>query len=276
MEKFIDYQRHIDNAIDWFWSIAPDILMAIVILLTGLWIIGMITRLLKRYFDKADYDPTLESFLYSLIRVGLKLVLLVLVVTQLGVKTSSLVALLASAGIAIGLALQGSLSNFAGGILIFVFKPFKVGDFISAQGIDGTVKEISIFTTKLTTFGNQIAIVPNGPLSNNNIVNYNAENIRRDKINVGIGYDSDIKKAKQIALDICSENDLILREPAPEIYVDALADSSVVLTLRFWAKNENFWNAHFHTLETLKQRFDEAGIKIPFPQLEVHSSKTTL
>lgn len=276
MEKFIDYQRHIDNAIDWFWSIAPDILMAIVILLTGLWIIGMITRLLKRYFDKADYDPTLESFLYSLIRVGLKLVLLVLVVTQLGVKTSSLVALLASAGIAIGLALQGSLSNFAGGILIFVFKPFKVGDFISAQGIDGTVKEISIFTTKLTTFGNQIAIVPNGPLSNNNIVNYNAENIRRDKINVGIGYDSDIKKAKQIALDICSENDLILREPAPEIYVDALADSSVVLTLRFWAKNENFWNAHFHTLETLKQRFDEAGIKIPFPQLEVHSSRTTL
>ncbi|MEN8787957.1 MAG: mechanosensitive ion channel domain-containing protein [Flavobacteriaceae bacterium] len=275
MEKFIDYQRHIDNAIDWFWSVIPDIVMALVILLTGLWIIGMITRLLKRYFDKADYDPTLESFLYSLIKVSLKLVLLVLVITQLGVKTSSLVALLASAGIAVGLALQGSLSNFAGGILIFVFKPFKVGDFISAQGIDGTVKEISIFTTKLTTFGNQIAIVPNGPLSNNNIVNYNAENIRRDKINVGIGYDSDIKKAKQIALDICSENDSILRDPAPEVYVDALADSSVVLTLRFWAKNEDFWNAHFLTLETLKHRFDEAAIKIPFPQLEVHSAKTT-
>ncbi len=272
MKKFQDYQQHIDNAIDWFWSIAPDIIMAMIILLAGLWVIGLISRLLRRYFDRVDYDPTLESFLYSLIRVSLKVILVVLVITQLGVKTSSLVAVLASAGIAIGLALQGSLSNFAGGILIFVFKPFKVGDFISAQGIDGTVKEISIFTTKLTTFGNQIAIVPNGPLSNNNIVNYNAESIRRDKINVGIGYESDIKIAKQILLDICSENVTILKEPAPEVYVDSLGDSSVVLTLRFWAKNEDFWGAHFHTIEALKNRFDESGIKIPFPQMEVHTT----
>ncbi len=275
MEKFGNYQVHVDKAVEWFWSIAPDLVMAMIILLAGLWIIGLVSRILKRYFDRVDYDPTLESFLYSLIRVTLKVILIVLVITQLGVKTSSLIAILASAGIAIGLALQGSLSNFAGGILIFVFKPFKVGDFISAQGIDGTVKEITIFTTKLTTFGNQVAIVPNGPLSNNNIVNYNAEEVRRDKINVGISYDSDIKMAKQILLEICSENDMILKEPVPEVYVDALADSSVVLTLRFWAKNADFWNAHFHTLETLKHRFDEAEIKIPFPQLEVHAAKST-
>lgn len=272
MEKFTNYQQHLDNAIDWFWSIVPDIVMAIIILLTGLWVIGFVTRFFRRYFDRKDYDPTLESFLFSLIRISLKIILFVLVITQLGVKTSSLIAILASAGIAVGLALQGSLSNFAGGILIFIFKPFKVGDFITAQGIDGSVKEISIFTTKLTTFGNQVAIIPNGPLSNNNIVNYNAEKTRRDKLNVGISYGSDIKLAKQILLDICAENENILKEPAPEVYVDALADSSVVLSLRFWAENEFFWAAHFQTLETLKQRFDDAGIVIPFPQIEVHSS----
>ena len=270
MEKLTNFQQHLENAIDWFWSIVPDLVMAILILLFGLWFIGLTSRFMRRFFARKDFDPTLENFLYNLIKVGLKVVLFVLVVTQLGVKTSSLIAILASAGVAIGLALQGSLSNFAGGILIFVFKPFKVGDFISAQGVDGSVKEISIFTTKLTTFGNQVAIIPNGPLSNNNIINYNAEKTRRDRINVGISYSSDIKLAKQILLDICAENSDILKDPVPEVYVDNLADSAVILTLRFWAQNEVFWAAHFHTMETLKSRFDEAGIIIPFPQLDVH------
>ena len=272
MEKFTNFQQHLDNAIDWFWSIVPDLVMATIILLTGLWFIKLATRFMRKYFERKDFDPTLETFLFSLIRVSLKILLFVLVVTQLGVKTSSLVAILASAGIAIGLALQGSLSNFAGGILIFVFKPFKVGDFISAQGVDGTVQEISIFTTKLTTFGNQVAIVPNGPLSNNNIINYNAQNTRRDRINVGISYDSDIKLAKEILLAICEENNDILKDPVPEVYVDSLADSSVVLTLRFWANNDVFWAAHFHTMESIKNRFDESGIEIPFPQLYMHTS----
>ena len=272
MQKFTNFQQHLDNAIDWFWSIVPDLVMAAIILLTGLWFIKLATRFMRRYFERKDFDPTLETFLFSLIRVSLKILLFVLVVTQLGVKTSSLVAILASAGIAVGLALQGSLSNFAGGILIFVFKPFKVGDFISAQGVDGTVKEISIFTTKLTTFGNQLAIVPNGPLSNNNIINYNAQNTRRDRINVGISYDSDIKLAKEILLAICEENNDILKDPVPEVYVDSLADSSVILTLRFWANNDVFWAAHFHTMESIKNRFDEASIVIPFPQLDVHTS----
>jgi small conductance mechanosensitive channel len=178
-----------------------------------------------------------------------------------------------AAGLAVGLALQGSLANFAGGVLILVFKPFKVGDFISAQGVDGTVKEISIFTTKVNTFGNQVAIIPNGQLSNNNIVNFNAEKTRRDKIDVGIGYGSNIKKAKDILLDICGADKRILKDPAPEVYVGALADSSVNLTLRFWAKNEDFWAAHFNVMETLKMRFDEEGIEIPFPQRDVHMKK---
>ena len=227
--------------------------------------------MVHNFFQKKDYDPALESFLQSFISMALKVVLFVLFITQLGVESTSLVAIVGAAGLAVGLALQGSLANFAGGMLILLFKPFKIGDFISAQGVDGTVKEISIFTTKISTFGNQIAIVPNGQLSNNNIINYNAQDTRRDKIDVGIGYDSNIKTAKEILLKICSEYENILKDPKPEVYVGELAASSVILTLRFWAKNDDFWAAHFHVMEELKYRFDAAGIEIPFPQTVLHN-----
>ena len=270
MEELTNYREHIDNAIDWLWAALPNLILAAIIFVVGLWVIRLLNRMVHRFFERKDYDPTLETFLQSFISVALKVLLFVLVVTQLGVKSSSLVAMVGAAGLAIGLALQGSLANFAGGVLILIFKPFKVGDFISAQGVDGTVKEITIFTTKLNTFGNQVAIIPNGQLSNNNIVNYNAESTRRDKIDVGIGYNSNIKTAKEILLRICAEYDTIFKEPEPEVYVGELADSSVNLTLRFWAKNEDFWAAHFYVLEELKTRFDAAGIEIPFPQRDVH------
>ncbi len=275
MEKLTDWQTHMDEATNWIWNTLPSLVMAIIILVLGLWIIKFINRLVRKFFDKADYDPTLETFLQSFIRIALKVILFVLVVTQLGVKSSSLVAIVGAAGLAVGLALQGSLSNFAGGVLILLFKPFKVGDFISAQGVDGTVKEISIFTTKLNTFGNQVAIIPNGQLSNNNIINYNAESTRRDKIDIGIGYGSNIKEAKDILLQICSENENILKDPLPEVYVGELADSSVNLTLRFWANNDVFWAAHFYVMEEIKLRFDEAGIEIPFPQRDIHMKTET-
>ncbi len=270
MEELSNYQEHMEKAIDWIWEIFPNILMAIVILIVGIWVIGIINRIIRKFFLKKDYDLALETFLQSFISAALKVLLFVLVVTQLGVKSSSLVAIIGAAGLAIGLALQGSLSNFAGGVLILLFKPFKVGDFISAQGVEGTVKEISIFTTKLNTFGNQVAIIPNGQLSNNNIINFNAEEIRRDKINIGIGYGSDIKQAKEILLQICSEYETILKEPVPEVYLGELGDSSVNLTLRFWARNENFWASHFYVMEELKHRFDASGIEIPFPQRVMH------
>lgn len=273
MEDLDGYKQMLQDGLDWIWNFVPSLITAIITLVVGLWIIRMINKLVKRFFDKHDYDEALETFLQSLIRAGLKFLLFVLVVTQLGVKSSSLVAMVGAAGLAVGLALQGSLANFAGGVLILLFKPFKVGDFISAQGVDGTVKEISIFTTKINTFGNQVAIVPNGQLSNNNIINYNAEATRRDKIDVGIGYGSNIKKAKEILLEICAEDARILKDPAPEVYVGALADSSVNLTLRFWAENANFWAAHFHVMETLKLRFDQEGIEIPFPQRDIHMKK---
>lgn len=274
MEEIADYQKHIDNAIDWLWQALPNLITAFIILVVGIWLMRLINNLVAKFFVKADYDPTLETFLQSFIRIALKAILFVLVITQLGVKSTSLVAIIGAAGLAIGLALQGSLANFAGGVLILLFKPFKVGDFISAQGVDGKVKEITIFTTKLNTFGNQVAILPNGQLSNNNIINYNAENTRRDKIDIGIGYGSNIKQAKDILLQICADSDNILKEPIPEVYVGELGDSSVNLTLRFWAQNDFFWPAHFQVIEETKLRFDEAGIEIPFPQRVVHQSKT--
>lgn len=267
MKDLTDYQVHIDNAIRWLWSALPNLILAILILFIGFWLIRLINRMVRSFFKTHDYDPSLETFLQSLISIVLKIVLFVLVITQLGVQSSSLVAIIGAAGLAIGLALQGSLANFAGGVLILLFKPFKVGDFISAQGVDGTVLEISIFTTKLSTFGNQVAIVPNGQLSNNNIINYNAKDTRRDKIIIGIGYGSNLKKAKDILLAICASKDTIMKDPAPVVYVDALADSAVNLTLRFWAKNEDFWDAHFYVMEETKLGFDKEGIEIPFPQV---------
>ncbi|SIS82724.1 small conductance mechanosensitive channel [Zobellia uliginosa] len=270
MEEFANYQEHIDKAIEWAWKVLPDVIMATIILVFGLWIIRFINKMVRKFFEKKDYDLALESFLQSFINIALKVLLFVLVVTQLGVKSSSLIAIIGAAGLAIGLALQGSLSNFAGGVLILLFKPFKIGDFISAQGIDGTVKEITIFYTKLTTFGNQLAIIPNGELSNNNVINYSAMPTRRDNIKVGIGYNSNIKTAKEIMLDICAKNENVLKDPMPEVYVDGLGDSSVDLTLRYWAENPVFWAAHFFIIEEIKRRFDEAGIEIPFPQRDVH------
>ena len=270
MASFSEYTEYLDQGVQWIIEILPNLITATIILVVGYWIVKIINRLVHKFFQKKDYDLALESFLQSFISIALKLLLFVLVITQLGVKSSSLVALVGAAGLAVGLALQGSLSNFAGGVLILVFKPFKVGDFISAQGVDGTVKEITIFTTKLNTFGNQVAILPNGQLSNNSIINYNAEDTRRDKIDIGIGYGSNIKKAKEILLDICASQEGIMKDPAPAVFVGALADSSVNLTLRFWAKNEDFWAAHFFVMEETKARFDKEGIEIPFPQLDVH------
>ncbi len=273
MKDFTDIQHHIEALTKWTLDFYPRLILAIITLFVGYWVVKFLNRMVHNFFLKKDYDLTLEKFLQSFISISLNVLLFVLVITELGVKSSSLVALVGAAGLTIGLALQGSLSNFAGGILILIFKPFKIGDFISAQGIDGTVKEISLFTTKLNTFGNQVAIIPNGQLSNSNIINYNEETTRRDRITVGIGYNSNIKIAKDILLDICNRNENILKEPAPEVYVGELADSAVNLSLRFWANNDVFWAAHFHVLEELKNKFDEAGIEIPFPQRVLHTKE---
>ena len=274
IEEYVEVKQYVkllEEAYNMALEMLPNLIKAGLIFFIGLWVVRFINRMVHRFFEKKDYDLTLESFLQSFINISLKGILFVLVITQLGVKSSSLVAVVGAAGLAIGLALQGSLANFAGGVLILIFKPFKVGDWIEAQGVSGTVKDISIFTTKINTFGNQAAIIPNGNLSNHTIVNYNIEETRRDKITVGISYNSNIKDAKDILLRICDTHQGILKDPAPVVYVGNLADSAVELSLRFWAKNEDFWDAHFHVMETLKIEFDAAGIEIPFPQRVIHT-----
>ncbi|RDK88136.1 mechanosensitive ion channel family protein [Marinirhabdus gelatinilytica] len=250
----------------------PDLLLAIIILVVGLWVVKIINRLVAKFFAKKDYDITLEKFIASLLSWGLKIVLFVLVITQLGVESASLVAIIGAAGLAIGLALQGSLANFAGGVLILLLKPFKVGDFIAAQGVEGTVKEISIFNTKLNTFGNQLAVIPNGKLSNDNIINYTEEGLRRENLTFGIGYDDDIKLAKEVLLTLVNEQPEViqLEGKAPMVVVAALADSSVNLSLRYWASIDDFWNLRWLVLEEGKARLEAAGITIPFPQRDVH------
>lgn len=272
MEKYQDLDIYIEKYGQKLIDFLPSVIGSILMLLIGLWIIKMINRFIKKFFDKTEYDPTLENFIASLIRWGLKIILFVLVVTQLGVESASLITIIGAAGLAIGLALQGSLSNFAGGVLILLLKPFKVGDFISAQGVEGTVKAISIFNTKLNTVGNQLAIMPNGKLSNENIINFTEEGIRRESLTFGIGYGDDIKKAKEILLHLITEQELVLKleDRMPIVAVAELGDSSVNLMVRYWANNEDFWNLRWLVLEEGKARLEAAGISIPFPQRDVH------
>ena len=272
MDQFKDLNVYIETYGQKLIDFLPSLIGAALLLVIGMWLIRMINRLVRKFFDKKDYDPTLENFIASLINWGLKIILFVLVITQLGVESTSLVALIGAAGLAIGLALQGSLANFAGGILILLMKPFKIGDFISAQGVDGTVKDISIFNTKLTTFGNQVAIIPNGKLSNDNIINFSAEGIRRENLIFGIGYDDNLKQAKEILLNLVNEQATVLKteDKLPMVALAELADSSVNLTLRYWAKNEDFWNLRWLILEEGKARLAAVGISSPFPQRDVH------
>jgi small conductance mechanosensitive channel len=272
MDTFKDLETVLDKYGQKLIDYLPNIAMALVLLIVGFWIIRIINRFVKKFFLKKDYDLTLEKFIESLINWGLKIVLAVLVITQLGVESASLVAIIGAAGLAVGLALQGSLANFAGGVLILLLKPFKVGDFIAAQGVEGTVKEISIFNTRLNTFGNQLAILPNGKLSNENIINYTEESLRKENLTFGISYDCDIKLAKDILLNLVNEQEAILQIEGkmPQIVVTALADSSVNISVRYWADIADFWNLRFLILEEAKIRLEAAGIVIPFPQRDVH------
>jgi len=262
-----NYEEHIKELINLLWEIFPNLVSALILGFVGWWVIKLINIGVAKFFEKKDYDRTLETFLEDFINNGLKVLLFVMVITQVGVETSSLIAMLGAAGLALGLALQGSLSNFAGGILILIFKPFKVGDFISAQGSEGTVKQITVFNTKLLTFGNQEVIIPNGNLSNDKITNYSSEGVRRENLVIGISYDSSIQKAKDLILELCAADENIMTEEGKEamVVVTELADSSVNLAVRYWTTSETFWPTKFKMIENIKAAFDREGIEIPFP-----------
>jgi len=249
---------------------APKLALAIVTLVIGLYVISFVGKILEKALRTAKTDETLIPFLRSLTTWVLKILLFISVASMVGIATTSFVAVLGAAGLAIGLALQGSLSNFAGGVILLIFRPYKVGDLIQAQGHTGIVKEIQIFNTILTTHQNTTIIIPNSAMSSDSIVNITSNGTIRVDMEVGIAYESDIDKAKEVIMDAVAKNENVLKDPKCFVGVNALADSSVNLLVLPWCNTENYWDVYFGLREDIKKALDANNISIPFPQRDVH------
>ncbi len=246
------------------------IIAAIIIFIIGKWLSGVLSRAVGKAMERAKADQVLVKFVVNLAYAALLAFVALAALAQLGIQTTSFIAIIGAAGLAIALALQGFLSNFAAGVMLIIFRPFKVGDFIEAAGTAGSVEEIMIFSTKLKSPDNKQLYVPNGSILAGTIVNYSARNQRRVDLVFGCGYGDDIKKTKALLEAIVKENPLVLDDPAPTIGVLELGDSSVNFAVRPWVATPDYWDVHFQITEEVKQRFDEAGISIPFPQRDVH------
>ena len=263
-------QVWIEKFVDFIAEYGPKVIGAILVYLIGSWVVRRLVGALRKVMNRSKYDESLQRFLLNLLSWVLRVVLVLVVISQLGVDVTTFAAVIAAAGLAVGLALQGSLSNFAGGVLIMIFRPYRIGDLIEAQDVLGVVEEIDIFTTKLSTPQNKLAIVPNGALANGNIINYTARGMLRVDAVIGIGYGEDIKRAKEVLLEVLTSNPKVLTEPAPSVNVLELADSSVNLAVRPFCKPEDYWDVYFATYENCKLALDKAGIEIPYPhQVEI-------
>ena len=246
------------------------VITALLILFFGRLIAKLVTKIVERLMERGKIDHTIVKFVGNLTYIALMAFVIIAALGQLGIQTASFIAVIGAAGLAIGLALQGSLANFAAGFLMIIFRPFKVGDFIEGGGVAGTVEEISIFTTILKTPDNKTVIVPNAKISGDNIVNWTAKGTRRVDLVMGIGYDDDIDKARQVINDVLAGEDRLLKDPAPLVAVVELADSSVNFVVRPWVKSGDYWDVYFNLTEKFKKAFDANGISIPFPQRDVH------
>lgn len=254
---------------------APKLIGAILVWIIGGWVIKGLVRTFTKMLDKSKTDESLKPFLKSIINASLKVMLVISVLTMLGIEMTSFVALLGAAGLAIGMSLSGTLQNFAGGVVILVIKPFKVGDVIETQGYIGTVKGIQIFHTTLITPDNKTIVLPNGSLSSASLTNYSTEEKRRVDWTFGIGYGDDIDQAKTLLLKLCADDERILQDPAaPFVAVSALADSSVNFTVRAWVKASDLWPVFFEMNEKVYNEFNKVGLNIPFPQMDVHVHNT--
>lgn len=262
-----------ENILELIYLYGMRIIFAILVLVIGLWLVKYIVRFLTKGLKKSSADATLISFLNSMFSFVLKALIYITVLTMLGVEMTAFIAVLGAAGLAIGLALQGSLANFAGGVLILLFKPFRVGHYIDGGGESGTVQKIDILHTTLSSFNNQKIIVPNGELANSPIVNYSEMETRRAVFEVGISYTSDIKKAREVILRVLENDERLEPVPEPVVVLNELGDSSLNLRVHAWTKTSEFWGFYWDNLENIKEALDEAGIEIPFPQRDVHIFK---
>jgi small conductance mechanosensitive channel len=265
-----DLSIYTQEAVKLLMVYGPKLILAIVTLIIGLWVIKLFMKSIGKTMEPMEIDVSLQKFLVSLFGVLLKILLVISVVSMIGVQTTSFIAILGATALAVGLALQGSLANFAGGVLILLFKPFKVGDVIDAQGYLGTVNDIKILNTVLKTPDNKMVVIPNGTLSNNSITNFSTQPTRRVDMTFGIGYSDDLKKAKEILNNVVNSDSRVLKDPKPMVVVSELADSSVNFAVRVWCNNADYWGVFFDTQEKVKLEFDNQDISIPFPQRDVH------
>lgn len=269
----VNVEQILDKLLNWGIDAGKSIIGAILIYVIGRFVIKQINRLVCKILTKRKLEISVQTFCRSLVNLLLNLVLVFAIISKLGVETTSLAALLASAGVAIGMALSGNLSNFAGGLIILVFKPFKVGDYIDGNNVSGTVKEIQIFHTILSTVDNRIIYVPNGSLSSNAIVNYSKQDMRRAEWTFGVEYGKDFEKVKAVLERIIAADARILKDPAPFIGLGALSASSVDIKVRAWAKTDDYWGVYFDMNRVVYETFNKEGIGFPFPQLTVHQAK---
>ncbi|MBQ5931795.1 MAG: mechanosensitive ion channel [Tidjanibacter sp.] len=271
--KSMPFQEAVEFVTKGLMNFAWDILVAIAIYIVGRWIIRYLDRLLERIFTRRNMEISLAKFVRSFVKTALYVILIVSLVRKLGVDTSSFVALLASTGVAIGMALSGTLQNFAGGIMILLLRPFRIGDYVQTQGFEGTVKEIKLFNTVLNTVDNKLITLPNGPIVNNVINNYSAENRRRVDLSVSISYGDDYDVARQAILDIIAADERIEQDPAPFVAIGSLGDSAVNITIRVWAKSSDYWGIYHNLNEQIYKQLPTKGIHFPFPQMQVHIEK---
>lgn len=264
-------ERYLQELPDKLIRFGVRVLLALVVLFIGIQLIKLVRRILRKTFERRNVDVGVSHFLDSLVKVTLYILLLFTIASSFGLDATSVVALVGSAGVAIGLAVQGSLSNFAGGVLILLLKPFKIGDYIrDAAGNEGTVEDVQLFYTRLITPDRHMVVVPNGELANSNILNMSTLNDRRMDIKVGISYEADIRRAKKVLFKVLEEDPGVLQDEEKRVFVEELADNSVVLGLRCYSANENFWETRWRLMETVKYALDEAEIGIPYPQMDVH------
>ena len=266
----MDVEQLIAKGYELLTVFGVKILAALAVFIIGRWVVKYLKRLALRIMEKREVDPTLTKFVTNLIYIALLTFVIVAALGMLGIQTTSFIAVIGAAGLAVGLALQGSLSNFAAGVLMIIFRPFEVGDLITGAGVTGVVEEIQIFNTQLLTPDNKTIIIPNAQLTADTITNYTRKGTRRADMVIGIGYEDDIDKARAIILEVLSQDERILKEPATKVAVAELADSSVNFTVRPWVKADDYWGVIFDATETIKKRFDAEGISIPFPQRDVH------
>lgn len=269
-------EKYIENIITWASTKGIKLIIGILMLYIGWKIVNKLVKIMNRTLQRRNVDATLSSFLDTFVEIALKIIVVVIFMGYVGIDTAGIAALVASAGVAIGLALQGSLSNFAGGVIILLIRPFNVGDYVEGSGHSGTIEKIGIFYTHMTTVDNKLILIPNGNLANGSIVNYSAKELRRVDLTFGVGYEEDIIRVKRVLSNIIDAHESILKTPEPFIALSAHGDSAVNFVVRVWCNNKDYWKIYFDLLEQVKLKFDEENISIPYPQMDLHIKRNIL